>query len=308
MRARPVLERWPRLVAIGTGITIAACNAIAGLDADYRLDSETEGGTPAATPPGSGEAGPVDAGPLPDVAPPCPGRAGPTMARVGSYCIDTTEVTEQQYDEFLQHSVDAGFDATAEEVALPPRCAFKRARTFRPYPTDDPQRACHWDAAALPDHPVVCVDWCDAWAYCRWAGKRLCGAIGRDGGPLAWDEPQEQNSAAHDEWFNACSRGGLRNYPYEAAYTSLRCHDRYDGGVGAKPVASHPGCEGGYEGLFDMVGNAAEWVNACDDAGVECAHRGGGYGEEGPTASCGRSIELSLSLRFEDLGIRCCAE
>jgi len=30
------------------------------------------------------------------------------------------------------------------------------------------------------------------------------------------------------------------------------------------PVASFPGCEGFYPGLFDLEGNVAEWVDSCD--------------------------------------------
>jgi Sulfatase-modifying factor enzyme 1 len=35
-----------------------------------------------------------------------------------------------------------------------------------------------FDLVNAPANPVACVDWCDAFAYCRSIGKRLCGAFG----------------------------------------------------------------------------------------------------------------------------------
>ena len=48
-----------------------------------------------------------------------------------------------------------------------------------------------------------------------------------------------------------------------------------DGGT-LVPVASLPGCQGGYPGVFDMSGNVEEVEDSCDDAGT-CYSRGGSF-------------------------------
>ncbi len=91
------------------------------------------------------------------------------------YCIDQREVTRGEYKAFL--------DAKAGDVkGQPPGCAWNEGYAPVPDPEDPHGRyGCPTDSWALetyPDYPVVCVDICDAIAYCAWAGKRLCGVIG----------------------------------------------------------------------------------------------------------------------------------
>src|SRR6185437_7737843 len=118
-----------------------------------------------------------------------------------SYRIDNTEVTQASYSLFLAShpQPDPSSSACSWKTTFEPgkepsqtlgvdgRCAKKQATFFDP-PTKG-------------SDPVVCVDWCDAQAYCAWAGKRLCGAIG--GGPATtYGDPNES------QWYNACSNGG----------------------------------------------------------------------------------------------------
>ena len=61
----------------------------------------------------------------------------------------------------------------------------RRTRVFRGGAAAGMAAPTSYDPAAKAERPVVCVDWCDAQAYCRAAGKRLCGRI-QTGASLPW--------------------------------------------------------------------------------------------------------------------------
>jgi len=222
----------------------------------------------------------------------------PTVNPAGSYCIDSTEVTEAQYSEFLAAKVDAGSQSAA--------CAANTS--FAPSATNE--CATHlYDPTNHGTFPVTCIDWCDAYAYCAWAGKRLCGEIGAGGGSVA---VASASDPVHDQWFSACSAEGARAYPYGQTYDASVCNgvDRSNDMV--VPVGSLPGCAGGYPGLFDMSGNASEWENSCEDASpdgdVRCALRGGSIFELSGQLTCTQSDLQSRSATNYNQGFRCCAD
>lgn len=220
----------------------------------------------------------------------CPGNAGPPMVRVGAYCIDSTEVTRGQYKEFFTAK---GNDTSGQIPACATNTSFE--------PAD-------WPVSPGSEKKPVIVDWCDAYAYCQWAGKRLCGRIG--GGPMEAELTQVKR-ADRDQWYAACSRGGTRAFPYGDTYEARRCNGEYaDGGDGTlDEVASFPGCVGGYDGLFDMSGNVSEWEDACttDRADAECYARGDAFYEGEDVASCS-SFRSHPRLGFTfNVGIRCCS-
>src|SRR6185437_5545544 len=134
----------------------------------------------------------------------------------------------------------------SQTLGVDGRCAKKQATFFDP-PTKG-------------SDPVVCVDWCDAQAYCAWAGKRLCGAIG--GGPATtYGDPNES------QWYNACSNGGTTSFPYGNDYVAGDCN----GGATVAAVGTTPGCQGltsPYFGIFDMSGNVKEWEDHCMPRGL----------------------------------------
>jgi formylglycine-generating enzyme required for sulfatase activity len=222
----------------------------------------------------------------------CPQNArGSAMIHVAvqngaSYCIDRTEVTNGQYAAYLN-------SPNTDPVPVGP---------------------CTWDTTHVPSAewpqpsnnenlPVVWVDWCDAQDYCRWAGKRLCGALG--GGGLGDSAPST------GEWYNACSAGGTRTYPYGNAYSGSACNG-IDNGAGAKvAVGSETTCVGGYAGLYDMSGNVYEWDNACapqNGAGDTCRVRGGSYENPSANLECANPDTVHRQDKWHNIGIRCCAD
>ncbi|MFV8754252.1 formylglycine-generating enzyme family protein [Nannocystaceae bacterium ST9] len=210
----------------------------------------------------------------------------------GNFSISSTEVRNAHYAAFLE----IGFTQDFLAGWLPAECAWKN--DFTP---DD------WPNNPEPNKPVTDVDWCDAWAYCEWSGQHLCGKIG--GGPAPLGDLQ---NPATNQWYKACTGGGVKNYPYGLNYMAAACNGM-DAGLGMlTDVGSLMTCVGGYAGIFDMSGNVWEWENSCDaDPMVavedqECRQRGGSFYSNGPTLRCGIDSVRARNFRNNNLGIRCC--
>jgi formylglycine-generating enzyme required for sulfatase activity len=232
----------------------------------------------------------------------------------GSFFIEATEVTVGQYAAWL---------ATTPAPKQQEPCAFNT--TFEPgkFTGDNAMDACdssfQWMLEqANPDHPVTCVDWCDAKAYCEAQGERLCGRVGGGTVETAYDMAIDRFYVVEpstSEWYLACSRGGTRTYPYGNTYEASACN----GTSGLlDDVGTSPQCVGGYNGLFDMSGNVAEWEDSCmaGAADAACIPRGGAFYNGQPLPGLD-PIQLACPYKFSAVvrssqavstGIRCCSD
>ncbi len=215
----------------------------------------------------------------------CPAR----MADIATFCVDTTEVTDVMYGAFL---------------------AAKPSRALQP-------AACSWNVDYTPSggpppsdtRPVVGVNWCDAWLYCAWSGKRLCGHVG-DGGNNPTDAFA---NASTSEWYDVCTNGGASAFAYGDSFDGTKCaHAGEDGTyVHASSIPSCVGTTPPYDAVFDMSGNAGEWENSCSGeqgGGDLCRVRGGGPPGSSTEGSCAMDELARRDHASKSVGFRCCAE
>jgi formylglycine-generating enzyme required for sulfatase activity len=235
-------------------------------------------------------------------------RAGlPTpiaVALPAQFSMDKTEVTRSEYAAWL---------ATKPPSAGQP-AACQGNTTFEPDATCLSNKlVC---ATACDDHPQVCVDWCDAAAYCAALGEHLCGARpdALATAPVAFTD---FNNAEKDEFEYECTADGKQLHVYGNTYDKAACNT---GCIGTAcktiPVASNPKCQGeanaaAFPGVFDLEGNVAEWDGVCasEDPAAQCHVRGGDMQATGTTSACDYGTGAALVARnvpSPTVGFRCC--
>lgn len=215
----------------------------------------------------------------------CAGR-GPEMVNVGTYCIDKTEVTNGQYQAWLD---------TTPATNQTGRCSWNRS-------FDRFQNRNTWETDTTP---VIYVDWCDAQAFCQWAGKRLCGKT---------------------QWLDVCSSPRAHEYPYGATYAANACNGDNNRGkaVAVGSLSTCTGTEAPYNAVFDMSGNVEEWIDACqngssgDGSSDQCAVIGGGWYDGEEWLKCDSSYPFPRRRAVDsdpdetdysnEVGFRCCSQ
>lgn len=236
----------------------------------------------------------------------CPTGRGPAMVRLEApngarYCIDSTEVTQQQYAAFLS-------DGPPDPAAQGRETCRAANPSFAPAPDgDSTQPGCPegtFDPKAHPDSPMPCVDFCDALAFCEWSGKQLCGSV--TGGPIGLDEPR-----SNDAWYLACSQGGRTKFSVGDTVSPEQCK------VGQEQIGQLPSATGSCRGesppwsdVLDLTGSLSEWQDACDDRGM-CRLRGGSVATLDPEGmECAGDFVAPIGHHTGSsraAGIRCCA-
>ena len=287
-------------VGVGDGgSTTAGAQANGGTDeANGGTDEANGGGADTSPEPAAGASGEAGAPPTTSECPchaPTPtcqnGKCvvrGPSMVKAGTFYVDKSEVTALDYATFVKAVGEVG---VADQAAV---CAWNLS--FERGPNAVP-------AAEAAADPVTGVDFCDATAYCAWAGKRLCGKVG--GGSLGL---AELSDATKSQWFAACGGPAGQLYPYGSTHKDAACNDASAGTGKVAPVASFEKCSGFYPGVFDMLGNVAEWVNACDanlGPADGCETIGGNFAS---TPTCSSSGLKHRNEQPPGVGFRCCSQ
>jgi formylglycine-generating enzyme required for sulfatase activity len=140
-----------------------------------------------------------------------------------------------------------GFYMDRYEVTVGEYEEFRRATGHRALPV--------WVSRYAPGdrHPVVGVNWDDATAYCRWAGKQLPTEA-------QWEKAARGTDRRQYPWGNEPPDGTRANYcdsTCDLSWKDIRAHDRYQY---TAPVGSYEKGVSPY-GIYDLAGNVCEWVH-----------------------------------------------
>lgn len=202
-----------------------------------------------------------------------------------------------QLDEQPLHEVTLSpfyIDRTEVTVAAYGRCVSSGACS-----APEVDQACNWRVRRRNDHPVNCVDWMQASAYCAWTGGRL---------------PTEA------EWEFAARGTDDRVFPWGQEPPSAQlCWSGRNYRSGTCAVGTFPGGASPF-GVLDMAGNVWEWTSdwygmhtaaaATNPTGARAGRshvaRGGAwYGHDAARVRATYRNWFSPGDHFDYVGFRC---
>jgi len=201
---------------------------------------------------------------------------GTRKVELSSFCLDVTEVTVRAYEACVQ---DATCERTPDDVNFKGLTADARKRKLY-------VGFCNARKPDRVDHPINCVSFDLAAAYCKSKNARLPteteweyaarGPVQHDY-PWGDEAPDEKrlNAAGteYQKWEQATGGGGKTMFEGD------------DGWSGTAPVGQYPAGKSGF-GVYDLAGNVWEWT--ADQYG---AHAAGEFKDpQGPATGTERVI------------------
>ncbi|MEI7894430.1 MAG: SUMF1/EgtB/PvdO family nonheme iron enzyme [Myxococcales bacterium] len=231
---------------------------------------------------------PPQRAPPPTVVP-CPSAPDMLAIPAGTFRMGSNEYD----DEKPVHAVTvAAFCMDPTEVTV---AAYKGCTSCSAPNTSG---SCNWGVDGRDNHPINCVDWNQATAFCTAVGKRL---------------PTEE------EWEYAARGAAGWKYPWGNTPPSNQlCWDGEGNDLGKGnrtstcPVGSYAAGRSPF-GLEDMAGNVWEWTSSpyCSYPGKSCTSsgrvfRGGSWSNADPAGvRASFRFYFAPTLRFSIVGFRC---
>ncbi|MFA5625602.1 MAG: SUMF1/EgtB/PvdO family nonheme iron enzyme [Bradymonadales bacterium] len=122
----------------------------------------------------------------------------------------------------------------------------------------DTSEDCTYGVAGKEKHPINCVDWMQAKAYCEWAGGRLPTEA-------EWERAAKGTTHRRYPWGDECPKGWddvCEGAEWTESTAKANCHEYFcnDGFKTTSPVDQFPAGRSP-DGVYDMAGNIFEWTS-----------------------------------------------
>lgn len=167
---------------------------------------------------------------------------------------------------------------------------------------------CNWQVPDRDNHPINCVSWDAAAAYCEWVGGRLCSEA-------EWEKAARGLNPWNYPWGNeeaTCARAVMKD-----SQGVNGCGQNTTWSVGSKPTGAS------LDLVYDLAGNVNEWVEDCWHGSYQNApadgsawienceaerrlSRGGAFNSGASSLQSFYRIHRAPDVLLSSQGFRCC--